>query len=167
MGDYETSLVFRKSKYFWKFINRQMLIYDAEHLNDTQYKLLLFSSMPVDFNDAIDENTGCLISNEDLVEITQGFTNASFDLRVDWIDDGENGFTLSVDNDGEDVQIMISDDVSFYVRGVALVKEYGSEDNNANFVVAYSTLSTSIKCQNAITIADGSEFVGHRSCRSV
>ena len=61
--DYETTFTFRKSKYFWKFLNRQILIFDADNgsLNDSQYRLLLFSSMPDDFNNCIDEDTGCLV----------------------------------------------------------------------------------------------------------
>ena len=162
--DYETILTFRKSKYFWKFVNRQMLIYDSDNLNDSDYKLLLFSSMPDNVNDCIDETTGCLTSATGLTEITDGFTNVSFGLGINWLDEGENGFSLYLDSD-ENIELEIDDETSFYVKGVILVKETGSlSSSNENFVVAYARLSTPIKCQNSITLQANSEFVGHNSC---
>lgn len=162
--DYETILTFRKSKYFWKFVNRQMLIYDSDNLNDSDYKLLLFSSMPDNVNDCIDETTGCLTSATGLTEITDGFTNVSFGLGINWLDEGENGFSLYLDSE-ENIELVIDDETSFYVKGVILVKETGSlSSSNENFVVAYARLSTPIKCQNSITLQANSEFVGHNSC---
>lgn len=165
--DYETTFTFRKSKYFWKFLNRQIKIWDSDNatLNDSQYKLLLFSSMPDDFNTCIDENTGCLRSASGLTQITEGFTNVDFDLGVRWLDDGENGFSLYLDSE-ENIEIPIDDEVSFNVKGVALVKNTGSM-SGSNFVIAYARLSTPVKCRNAITLQAYSEFVGHSSCGEV
>lgn len=165
--DYETTLTFRKSKYFWKFVNRQMKIYDASDngLNDSQYSLLFFSSMPENIYDCIDENTGCLTSGTGLTQITEGFTNVSFDLGVRWLDEGENGFALFLDSE-ENIEILINEGVSFYVKGVILVKNTGSM-SGSNYVVAFSRLSTPQKCQNAITLQSYSDFVGHSSCSEV
>ena len=165
--DYETTLTFRKSKYFWKFLNRQIKIWDtgSSTLNDSQYTLLLFSSMPDNFNDCVDETTGCLIAAPGLVPITEGFTNQSFDLGIRWLDEGENGFALYLDSE-ENIEIAIEECVSFYVKGVVLVKNTGSM-SGSNYVIAYARLSTPIKCQNTITLQAYSEFVGHTSCSEV
>ena len=117
--DYETILTFRKSKYFWKFLNRQMVITDVDTLNDSDYELLLFSSMPENFQNCIDVDTGCIdLSTTGLTQITTGFTRTTFSVDIRWIDEGENGFSIYV---AEDVDIPISDDVTFYVKGVAVV----------------------------------------------
>lgn len=165
--DYETTFTFRKSKYFWKFLNRQILIFDADNgtLNDSQYRLLLFSSMPDDFNNCIDEDTGCLVPAQGLTQITEGFENVSFDLGVRWLDDGENGFSLYLDSE-ENIELLIEEGVSFYVKGAALAKETGSMGDK-DFIIAYARLSTPIRCQNAITLQAYSEFVGHSSCNGV
>lgn len=163
--DYETIFTFKKPKYFWKFLNRQIKIWDTDNLNDSQYKLVLFSSMPENFNTAINENDGCLKSAPGLSLILTEFTNVNFNLGIRWIDDGENGFTLYLDSE-ENIELIIQDGVSFYVKGVALVKNTGSMSGN-DYVVAYARLSTPIKCQNAITLQAGSEFVGHSSCSGV
>lgn len=164
MDDYETILTFHKSKYFWKFLNRQMVITDVDTLNDYGYKLLLFSAMPENFQECIDENTGCINLNSDgLVQITEGFTQTEFPVDIRWIDEGENGFSVYV---AEDTNIPIDDDVTFYVRGVALVKK-GTETGDDNYCIAFARLSTKFKCQNAISLLEGSEFVGHSSCKGI
>lgn len=160
--DYETILTFRKSKYFWKFLNRQMVITDVDTLNDSDYELLLFSSMPENFQDCIDVDTGCIdLSTTGLTQITTGFTRTTFSVDIRWIDEGENGFSIYV---AEDVDIPISDDVTFYVKGVAVVKT-GTETSDDNYCIAFARLSTPIKCQNTISLMEGSEFVGHNSCK--
>ena len=169
--DYEYPLVFHKSKYFWKFVNRQMIIQDTESLNEgSEYKLLLFSTVPENIQDCIDQTTGCLKSScirtsqntgGSLTPITEGVTNQSFELGIRWIDNGENGFALFAN---EDVEIAIANDTVFYVKAVILVRETGAETDDDNFVVAFARPSTALRCQNAITIAEGSEFIGHSSC---
>ena len=64
--DYETTFTFRKPNHFWEFLNKQMVIKDKDSLNDKsddtytkKYHLLLFSTMPTDFNSWIDDD-GCL-----------------------------------------------------------------------------------------------------------
>lgn len=163
-NDYETVISFRKSKYFWKFLNKQIMLQDLEAANgEGGYKILFFSSMPDNFNDCINENTGCLQSADGLTQITEDITNVSFNLGIRWIDEGENGFSLFLNNE-ENIDIAITEGVSLYVKGVALVKETGKIEGTSNYVIAYSRLSTPLKCQNTITLQSYSEFVGHSSC---
>ena len=163
--DYETTLTFRKSPYFWKFLNRQLKIYEtgSNGLNDSQYKILLFSAVPDNINNCINSSTGCLQSATGATQITTGFTNAAFDLGIEWIDDGENGFSLFLDS-SEKIEIPINSGTTFYVKAVMLVKETGSM-SGSNYVIAYARLSTPVQCQNSITLQAKSEFVGHNSCK--
>lgn len=164
--DYETTLTFEKSKYFWKFLNRQMIITDVESLNDSFYRLVLFSAMPDNFQDnCIDPNTGCMdYSDPRLVTITDGFEEQRFSVGIRWLDNGTNGFSIYVD---EDVDIPIDDGVTLWVKGVALVKRTATMTGDDDYVVAFATLSTRAECQNAISIVQGSEFVGHSSCKVI
>ena len=171
--DYETTFTFRKPNHFWKFLNTQMVIQDSDTLNDKsggvytkKYHLLLFSSLPNDFNSCINSSTGCLKNSATgMTRITSGYTDAEFKLGVEWLDNGENGFNLFLD-ETEDVQIPINDGVTFNVRGVALAKTSGTE-TGTNYIVAYARASTPVKCQNAITLMKGSSFVGHSSCKEL
>lgn len=170
--DYETSFTFRKPNTFWKFLNKQMVIQDVDTLNDKvggsytkKYHLLLFSSLPTDFNDCIDSTTGCLKTSSlpsGMTQITTGYTDVEFKLGVEWLDNGENGFNLFLDEE-EDVNIVIDDETTLLVKGVALAKTQGTTSGN-NYIVAYARVSTPVQCQNAITLMRGSSFVGHNSC---
>lgn len=162
--DIETVLTFHKSKYFWKFLNRQMVITDVDTLNDSDYHLLLFSAMPENFQECINENTGCIdLNSTGLEQITEGFTDTGFSVDIQWIDDGENGFSIYV---AEDTEIPINEGVSFFVKGVAVVKQ-GTETGDNNYCIAFARPSTRLKCQNAISLMEGSEFVGHSSCKEI
>ena len=162
--DYETTFTFRKPNTFWVFLNKQMVIKDGDTLNDSKYHLLLFSSLPADFNNCIDINTGCLKSSQEgMTIITEGYTDAPFNLGIEWLDNGENGFNLFLDEE-EDVDYIIDDDTTFYVKGVALAKIRGTESGTEDYIVSFARASTPIKCQNAITLMKGSSFVGHSSC---
>lgn len=173
--DYETTFTFRKPQSFWVHINKQMVIKDRDTLNDDNlYHLILFSSLPQDFNDCID-NDGCLKSTATgMTKITSGYTDQTFHLGVEWIDDGENGFNLFLDEweDNDDptsekvnVEIQIDEETEFYVKGVALCKVTGSDTGN-DYVVAYARASTPVRCFNYISLMYGSSFVGHKSCNS-
>lgn len=173
--DYETTFTFRKPQDFWVHLNKQMVIKDRDTLNDDGlYHLILFSSLPTNFNDCIDSN-GCLKqSATGMTKITSGYTDQTFHLGVEWIDDGENGFNLFLDEweDNDDptservnVEIPIADEIELYVKGVALCKVTGSDTGN-NFVVAYARASTPVRCFNYISLMYGSSFVGHQSCNS-
>lgn len=174
--DYEYAFTFRKPQDFWVHLNKQMVIKDRDTLNDDGlYHLILFSSLPQDFNDCVDAN-GCLKqSATGMTKITTGYTDQTFHLGVEWLDDGENGFNLFLDEweDNEDptsekvnVEIPIAEETEFYVKGVALCKVTGSTTGN-DFVVAYARASTPVRCFNYITLMYGSSFVGHQSCNGV
>lgn len=173
--DYETSFTFRKPNHFWVKLNTQMVIKDRDTLNNGGlYHLVLFSSLPTDFNDCIDSD-GCLKSSQTgMTKITSGFTDQTFHLGVEWLDNGENGFSLFLDewedntdptSEKVDVEIPIADETEFYVKGVALCKVTGS-DTGDDYVVAYARASTPIRCFNYITLMYGSAFVGHESCNT-
>lgn len=161
--DYETSLTFSKTKYFWKMLNRNLIIEDKDSLNNTGgFKLILFSSLPEDFNTCIDEYGDLKTTATGMTKIdSTWYDETLFELDVAPIGDGSDGFVLFVDNDG-DVNITINEDDGFYIKGVALVVT-GSE-TSGEYVVAYSRLLTPAMCKNAITIADGSEFIRQGVC---
>lgn len=178
--DYETGLTFRKTEKFWNELNKQMEIKDRDTLNrGSLYHLVLFSNIPSNFNNCIDER-GCLLTQgmpASMERITEGYTDVPFHLGVEWLDDGENGFNLFLDelqdnsqamsdeNKGVDVNIPIDDEEILYIKGVALCKITGESSNKADYVVAYAHLSTRIKCENYISLMYGSSFVGHESCQ--
>ena len=178
--DYETTLTFRKTEKFWNELNKQMEIKDRETLNrGSLYHLILFSNLPSNFNSCIDER-GCLLTQNKpaaMEQITEGYTDVLFHLGVEWLDDGENGFNIFLDelqdnsepmsdtNPGVDVNIPIDEEEILYIKGVALCKLVGESSNTSNYVVAYAHLSTRIKCENYISLMYGSSFVGHNSCK--
>ena len=157
--DYETTFTFRKPNHFWEFLNKQMVIKDKDSLNDKsddtytkKYHLLLFSTMPTDFNSWIDDD-GCLDTSIQAVnnaKITSGVTDVEFTLDTIWLDDGENGFSLIIDEE-DDVQIPIT----------------SGTNTGTDYIVAYARASTSVKCVNYITLMKGSSIVGHSSCKEV
>lgn len=165
--DYETSLTFQRHKFFWKMLNRQMIIEDKESLNDTGgFKLILFSALPDDFNTCINEYGVLKNSATGMTKINQNqYDEVYFDLDIKPIGDGSNGFTLFLDNDGENIEIGINNDDGFYAKGVALVTT-GAE-TQGDYVVAFCRLLTPAMCKESITIADKSEFVGHNVCNEV
>ena len=159
--DYETTFVFSRTKYFWSMLNRQMIINDKESLNSTGgFKLILFSALPDDFNTCVNSYGNLKNSATGMTKINQSlYESVTFELDVKPIGDGSNGFILFLDNDGEDIEIGINTDDGFYAKGVALVTT-GAE-TSGDYVVAFCKLSTPAMCKESITIADGSEFVGH------
>ncbi len=174
--DYETTFTFRKPQTFWVHLNKQMVIKDRDTLNDDGlYHLILFSSLPQDPNECIDSN-GCLKqSATGMTKITTGYTDQTFHLGVEWIDNGENGFNLFLDEweDNTDptsekvnVEIPIAEETEFYVMGVMLCKVTGSYTGN-DYVVAFARNSTPVRCFNYISLMYGSSFVGHQSCNGV
>lgn len=174
--DYETSFTFRKPNQFWKHINKQWIIQDRDTLNDDSlYHLLLFSALPSDFNECIDEN-GCLkLSQSGMTKITPSastYTDVQFHLGIEWLDNGENGFNVFLDEweDNEDpstsqidVNLEIAEDTELYVKGVALAKVNGA-DTGSDFIIAYARQPTPYRCFNYITLMKGSPFIGHNSC---
>jgi len=174
--DYEYAFTFRKPKDFWVHLNKQMVIKDRDTLNDDGlYHLILFSSLPKDPNECIDSN-GCLKqSATGMTKITSGYTDQTFHLGVEWIDNGENGFNLFLDEweDNDDptsekvnVEIPIAEETELYVRGIMLCKVTGS-DTGTDYVVAFTRESTPVRVFNYLTLMYGSSFVGHQSCNGV
>lgn len=165
--DYETTFVFSRSKYFWSMLNRQMIIEDKESLNSTGgFKFILFSSLPEDVNSCLDDNGNLKNSADGMTKINQNlYDEVYFNLDVKPIGDGSNGFTLFLDNDGENLEIGINIDEGFYAKGIALVTN-GAE-TSGDYVVAFCRLTTPAMCKESITVADGSEFVGHNACNEV
>ena len=172
--DYEYAFTFRKPKDFWVHLNKQMVIKDRDTLNDDGlYHLILFSSLPKDPNECIDSN-GCLKqSATGMTKITSGYTDQTFHLGVEWIDNGENGFNLFLDeweNNSDptsekiDVEIPIAEETELYVKGIALCKKV---NQSTEYVVAYARASTPVRIFNYITLMYGSSFVGHQSCNGV
>ena len=147
-----------------------MVIQDVDTLNDKsggeytkKYHLLLFSALPTDFNTCINESTGCLkASQTGMTKITTNYTDVEFKLGVEWLDNGENGFNLFIDEE-EDVNIEIDEGEVLYVRGVAVAKTQGTQ-TGTDYIVAFAMLNTPVKCQNYITLMKGSSIVGHNSC---
>lgn len=157
--DYETSWTFRKPNHFWKLLNVQM---DLQDLNDADYKLMFFSNIPDDFNDAIDSN-GCLNTSAVTLIDSNYYTQTPFQLGIEYLDNGENGFKLYL-NSASVTHIPIT--TPFYCKAIALVKEEGTHTGQ-NYVVAYSRLTTPVYCVDDISLQAYCEFVGHESCRSV
>lgn len=172
-NDYETSFTFRKPNHFWVQLNQQMNIKDRDTLNNGGlYHLVLFSSLPTDFNDCCNTNGTLKSTQTGMTKITTGYTDKFFHLGVEWLDNGENGFSLFLDewedntdptSEKVDVDMELDDDVEFYVKGVALCKH----SNSTDYVVAYARASTPIRCFNHISLMYGSPFVGHESCTGV
>lgn len=177
--DYESSFTFHKPNGFYKHLNKQMIIEDRDALNDDSlYHLLLFSALPTDFNTCIDSN-GCLKTGASvptgMTRITPSastYTDVQFHLGIEWIDNGESGFNLFLDewNDNEDatsgqkdVNITLAEDEVLYIKGVALAKVTGADTGN-NYIVAYARQPTPVRCQNYITIMKGSSFTGQTTC---
>lgn len=176
--DYETSFTFHKPNGFYVHLNKQMVIQDRDSLNDDSlYHLLLFSSVPTDFNTCIDEN-GCLKqSASGMTKINPSastYTDVQFHLGIEWLNKGESGFNIFLDewqNNSDqtsgqvDVNIEIAEDVILYIKGVALAKVNGAETGN-DYIVAFARQSTQVQCQNYITLMKGSSFVGQSNCET-
>lgn len=165
--DYETTFVFSRSKYFWSMLNRQMIIKDKESLNSTGgFKFILFSSLPEDVNTCLDDNGNLKNSATGMTKINQNlYDEVYFNLDVKPIGDGSDGFTLFLDNNGKNLEIGININEGFYAKGIALVTN--GVETSGDYVVAFCRLNTPAMCKENITVADGSEFVGHNACNEV
>lgn len=170
--DYETSFTFRKPNHFWVQLNQQMNIKGRDELNTGGlYHLILFSSLPQDFNTCCNTNGTLKSTATGMTKITTGYTDQLFHLGVKWLDNGENGFSLFLDEwedntdpTSEKIDVDIPVSTEFYVKGVALCKHI---DSSTEYVVAYASASTRIRCFNHISLMSGTSFVGHESCTGV
>ena len=161
----ETTFVFKKTKYFWKFINKQ---FDLSNMNDIfsslnegDYTFVLAEQVPTDIYTCIDNTTGCLINDADgldILDLSDVYSNIEnvempyFKLYCDWIQDGDGGFTLSMDSGSTDVQIQLGDSQTIYLQGIFLCKREGSKTHHENFVMAYATIGQPINVRNFINV---------------
>ena len=178
MPNSETTFVFRKSKYFWKFVNKQ---FDLSNMNDIfdkvnegDYTFVLAEQVPNDVYTCIDSETGCLIEDADgldIIDLTDVYSNLTgvedlpyFKLYCDWIRDGESGFTLNMDSGSTDVQIQLGDSQTIYLQGMFLCKREASKTHDENFVLAYAVIGQPINIRNFINVPFQSMIMGIGYC---
>lgn len=161
----ENTFVFKKSKYFWKFINKQ---FDLSNMNDIysninegDYTFVLAEQVPTDIYSCIDSETGCLIEDADgldILDLTDIYSNLGnlempyFRLYCDWIEDGDGGFTISMDSGSTDVQIQLGDSQILYLQGLFLCKREATKTADENFVMAYATIPNPINIRNFLNV---------------
>lgn len=161
----ETTFVFKKTKYFWKFLNKQ---FDLSNMNDIfsslnqgDYTFVLAEQVPNDIYSCIDSETGCLIDDADgldILDLSDIYSNIDgaempyFNLYCDWIQDGDGGFTISINSGSTDVQIQLGDSQVIYLQGMFLCKREASKTHDENFVMAYATIPNPINVRNFINV---------------
>lgn len=177
MADNEATFIFNTTKYFWKFLNKQ---FDLSNLNDIftptanegDYTILLAEQVPNDIYDAINEDTGCLDDSADglvLVDLQDVYTNLDgvempyFNLSCDWIDEGDGGFTISLDSGSTSIQIQIGDSQDTYLQAMFLVKRE-TVNENENFVMAFASIPEPINIRNFINIPFDGLLAGVNYC---
>lgn len=178
MANGETTFIFRKSKYFWKFLNKQ---FDLSNMNDIfsqvnqgDYTILLAEQVPSDIYSCIDSETGCIIDDADgldIIDLSDVYTNNNavedlpyFQLYCDWIQDGDGGFTISMNSGSTDVQIQLGDSQIIYLQGMFLVKREASKTHDENFVLAFATIPTPINIRNFINVPFQAMITGVGYC---
>lgn len=167
MANEDYTFVFRKSKYFWKFVNRQFLLANPNDIfeklgEEGDYTFILCSKVPSDLNTCIDPDNGCLITDAeglDIIDLQEVYSNISADVPMPYfrlkytpIQDGEAGFTLTLDSGATDIQIQLGDSQIQYLEGIFLVKREASETHHSNFVMAHSRIGSPINVRNFINI---------------
>lgn len=163
----ETTFVFKKNKYFWKFVNRQFKLDDMNDifaktsLNEGDYTFVLAEQVPTDIYSCIDEETGCLVEDADgldILDLSDVYTNLGdvekpyFNLNCEYLQGGENGFTINLESGSTDIQIQLGDSQIIYLQGIFLCKRQASESDDENFVMAYATIPQPINVRNFITV---------------
>lgn len=174
----EETFVFYKSKYFWKFINKQ---FDLSNMNDIfmetanegDYTFLLAEQVPSNIYDCIDEDTGCLNPDANqlvLIDLEDVYSDLDqeipyFNIRTVWIGEGEGGFTLELDSgDDNSVQINVGDSQNIYLQGMFLVKREASATGDDYFVMAYATIPRAINIRNFISVPFNGMIMGIGYC---
>ena len=175
----ETTFVFKKNKYFWKFVNRQFKlddmndIFSKTSLNEGDYTFVLAEQVPTDIYSCMDSTTGCLIEDADgldILDLSDVYTNLSngempyFNLTCEYLQGGESGFTINLDSGATDVQIQLGDSQIIYLQGIFLCKREASETHNENFVMAYATIPQPINVRNFINVPFQSLIMGVGLC---
>ena len=167
MANEETTFVFRKSRWFWKFVNKQ---FDLDNINDIfgddveqggDYTFILCEQIPNDINTCIDETTGCLIEDAQglsIIDLQEVYSNIeadlpmpNFRLKVTPIQDWDGGFTITLDGGATDIQIQLGDSQIQYLQGIFLVKRE-TKNGDLNFVMAHSRIASPINVRDFINV---------------
>ena len=175
----ETTFIFKKSKYFWKFVNRQFKldnmndIFAKSSLDEGDYTFVLAEQVPTNIYDCIDSTDGCLVENADglsIIDLADVYTNLAngempyFNLECTFLQEGENGFTINLDSGSTDIQIQLGDSQITYLQGIFLCKREASETHDENFVMAYATIPQPINVRNFITVPFSGLVMGVGLC---
>ena len=177
----DETFTFHKTKYFWKFVNKQFDLTDMndrfDSVGEGDYTFLLAEQVPADIYSCINENTGCLDEDANglaLLDLEDVYTNLpndaempNFKLECTPINDWDGGFTIGL-NSGEisSIQIEVGDSQNIYLQGIFLVKRESTQGNE-NFVMAYATIPSPIKIRNFINLPWDGIFVGVGYCNRI
>lgn len=177
----DETFIFKKTKWFWKFINKQ---FDLSNMNDIflpatnegDYTFILAEQVPTDIYSCIDEDTGCLIDDANglaLLDLQDIYSNLSeggelaempyFQLKCNWINEGEGGFTIELDSGATSIQIQVGDSQNNYLQGIFLVKRETSKGDE-NFIMAYATISSPVKIRDFINVPYNGLLAGVGYC---
>lgn len=173
----DETFIFKKTKYFWKFINKQFDLSDMNDIflptaNEGDYTFLLAEQVPTDIYECIDENNGCLIDDANglaLLDLQDVYSNLSgvempyFKLKCNFINDGEGGFTIDLDSGATSIQIQVGDSQNNYLQGIFLVKRR-TVKGDENFVMAYATISAPINIRYFINVPYNGLIAGVGYC---
>lgn len=165
MADNEVTFVFHNTKYFWKFLNKAFDLSDMNDIfsktaNEGDYTILLAEQVPNEIYDCIDSDTGCLDTSNDslvLLDLQDVYSNLDdgempyFNLNCSFIDEGNGGFTITLDSGSTSIQIQVGDSQTNYLQGMFLVKRE-TKDGNENFVMAYATIAQPINIRDFINV---------------
>lgn len=174
----DETFTFKKTKYFWKFMNKQ---FDLSNMNDIflpaanegDYTFLLAEQVPNDIYTCIDEDSGCLIEDANglaLLDLQDIYSNLEdnvempyFQLKCNWINEGEGGFTIELDSGATSIQIQVGDSQNNYLQGIFLVKRETSRGDE-NFIMAYATIQAPINIRDFINVPYNGLIAGVGYC---
>lgn len=164
---YETTMSFRRSKYFFKYMNKEFDLLDInkDFTNEGNYRLILASHVPSDIYSCIDEYGRLDVDSVDFVElpISDEYTNNDnvempyFNLKVTPIADWEGGFIISLASGTSDIQIKVGD-ANESLTGMFLVRRAN------NFVLSYAYTNSPVNVKNFFTLPFDSELLSVGSC---
>lgn len=174
----DETFVFKKTKYFWKFLNKQ---FDLSNMNDIflptanegDYTFILAEQVPHDIYDCISADNGCLIPDADglaILDLQDIYSNLEgnvempyFRLQCNWIDEGEGGFTIELDSGATSIQVRVGDSQNNWLQGIFIVKRE-TVNNDENFVMAYATISMPINIRDFINVPYNGLIAGVGYC---
>lgn len=167
MANEEYTFIFRKTKHFWRFVNKQ---FDLENMNDIygddveeqgDYTFILCENVPQNIEDAIDPVTGCLIDDAQglsIIDLQEVYSNIEADVQMPYfrlrctpIQEWDGGFTITLDGGATDIQIQLGDSQVQYLEGIFLVKRE-TKNGDSNFVMAHSRIAQPINVRDFINV---------------